>query len=87
MQTASTTSAQPAQREYRSYGVTPEPPVVAEAGRYGVIETARKLGVHRNTVTKFFNNGHLKPIDPMAPKLRFSGKEIMRFWRWKTLHG
>lgn len=70
--------------ERKRYGITPEPPNVKPNGRYSTIEAARVLDVHRNTITNLFNAGLLKAINPCASKIRYSGKELMRFWLKKT---
>lgn len=68
----------------KRYGISPEPPDVKPNGRYTTAESARKLGVHRNTITNMFNSGLLRAINPTADKLRYSGKELMRVWNLKT---
>lgn len=71
----------------KSYGISPEPPDVTPNGRYTNGEAAKKLRLHRNTISNLFKAGVLKAIDPTAEKVRFSGKELRRFWYWKTACG
>ena len=71
----------------KRYGITPEPPDVKPSGRYTTGEAAIKLDVHRNTITNLFNAGLLRAIDPTSEKLRYTGKELTRFWNWKTSQG
>lgn len=71
----------------KRYGISPEPPDVKPNGRYTTAEAAQKLDAHRNSITNWFNAGLLKAIDPTADKLRYTGKELTRFWEWKTTFG
>lgn len=71
----------------RTYGISPEPPDVKLDGRYTTSEAAAKLQLHRNSITKAFKAGQLRAIDPTASRLRYSGKELRRFWNWKTAYG
>lgn len=82
-----TAIATPTRRPRKRYGITPEPPDVKPAGRYTTSEAAERLNLHRNTITNLFNAGLLRAIDPNADKLRYSGKELYRFWEYKTKHG
>lgn len=68
----------------KPYGISPEPPEIKLDGRYTTAEAARKLNLHRNSITNAFKAGHLRAIDPGARKVRYSGKELRRFWNWKT---
>ena len=71
----------------KRYGITPDPPDVRPDGKYTTTEAAAKLDTHRNSITNWCNAGLLRPIDPGAPKLRYRGKELTRFWNWKTANG
>lgn len=71
----------------KRYGISPEPPDVKPNGRYTTTEAAAKLDTHRNSITNWFNAGLLEAIDPTAEKLRYYGRELMRFWEWKTANG
>lgn len=71
----------------KPYGISPEPPDVKPAGRYTTTQAAKKLNLHRNSITNAFKAGLLKAIDPAADKIRYSGKELRRFWNWKTEFG
>ncbi len=80
-----TTATKPS-RPRKSYGVKPTRPTPEPMGRYTVTQSAKELGVHRNTITNLFNDGTLKAIDPTAPKgkLRFYGRELLRYWDAET---
>lgn len=71
----------------KSYGISPEPPDVKPTGRYTTTEAAQRLNLHRNTITNAYKAGILRAIDPGAAKLRYSGKELRRFWDYKTAYG
>lgn len=71
-------------RERKAYGISPEPPEVSLTGRYTITAAAEKLRLSRNTITRYYQSGELRPIDPGARRLRFSGKELTRFWNWMT---
>lgn len=70
----------------KSYGISPEPPDVNLAGRYTTTEAAAKLHLHRNSITNAYKAGQLRAIDPGATKLRYSGRELRRYWNWKTAY-
>lgn len=40
--------------------ITPNEPVVAKNGQYAVSETARILGIHRTTLSRYLKNGLIK---------------------------
>lgn len=71
----------------KPYGISPEPPDVSPNGRYTTAEAAEKLQLHRNSITNAFKAGLLRAIDPAAAKIRYSGRELRRFWNWKTAYG
>lgn len=71
----------------KRYGISPEPPDVKPNGRYTTTEAAAKLDTHRNSITNWFNAGLLHAIDPMAERLRYTGRELTRFWNWKMDNG
>lgn len=71
-------------KQYKQYGISPEPPEVKPNGRYTTGEAAQKLNLNRNTITNAFKAGTLHAIDPCARRLRYSGRELQRFWNWKT---
>lgn len=74
-------------RPRKAYGISPEPPDVKPAGRYTTTEAAQRLNLHRNSITNAFKAGLLRAIDPGAAKVRYSGKELRRYWEWKTAFG
>lgn len=62
--------------------ITAEEPQVAIAGRYSVKETCEHLGIHRNTLRKYTDEGDIKCIfrRPSGRKA-YLGQEILRFWK------
>ena len=61
--------------------VTQEPKVQPN-GRYSVKETAKLLGVHRNTLLKYTNKGTIRcGIRRSTTRKFYTGMEIIRFWR------
>lgn len=75
------------ERTRKSYGISPVPPNCPDRARYRTGEAAAVLHLHRNTITSEFRAGRLRPIDPNAEKLRYSGRELNRYWDWKTKQG
>lgn len=75
------------EKHRKPYGISPEPPDVKPKGRYTTSEAAEKLNLHRNSIANAFKAGTLRAIDPSATKVRYSGKELYRFWHWKTTFG
>lgn len=57
-------------------------PKCDDSGRYSTMETARMLGIHRNTLNNHTNAGHIRCGRHKYNLHRFYiGKEIKRFWR------
>lgn len=62
--------------------ITSVEPVVSETGRYSVTETCRILGIHRNTLQRYTENGRIKEGYRKATGRKFySGREILKLWR------
>ncbi len=62
--------------------ITAIEPKVALDGRYSIAETAKALGVHRNSVMNYTNQGLLHCRFRKATSKKFYlGSEILRFWR------
>ena len=57
-------------------------PNVKLGGRFSVEETATLLGVHRNSILRYTNQGKLRFGVRKGNSRRFyTGAEILRFWR------
>lgn len=62
--------------------ITAIEPKVNMAGRYSVTETSAVLGIHRNSLRKYTEQGLIKCgfRKPTARKF-YLGSEILKFWR------
>lgn len=59
-----------------------EQPVVNPDSRYTIRETMSLLGMSRNTIKKYTNNGQLEHIVHKATGKRlYTGNAIVHFWR------
>lgn len=57
-------------------------PEVNKTGRYGIGEAAELLGIHRNTLRNYTEQGLIKcGIKRQTGKKFYQGSEILRFWR------
>ena len=64
--------------------VTAIEPQVAPTGRYSVGETCKHLGIHRNTLRKYTDEGHIKC--GFRRKRREKYIQVRRYSRfWKSL--
>lgn len=62
--------------------ITAEEPRVSEKGRYSVKQASEVLGIHRNTLRYYTEQGLIKCGFRKASYRKFyEGREIMRFWR------
>lgn len=62
--------------------ITPIEPKVADTGRYSVTETCAALGIHRNSLRKYTDQGLIKCGFRKATCRKFyAGREILKFWR------
>lgn len=63
--------------------ITAIEPQVALNGRYSIGQAAALLGIHRNTLRRYNDNGYIKNGVRKAGGNRrfFLGSEILRFWR------
>lgn len=62
--------------------ITSMEPKVNAAGRYSVTETCKALGIHRNTLRRFTDEGLINCGFRKATARKFyNGNEILRFWR------
>lgn len=62
--------------------ITPIEPKVQAAGRYSVTETARALGIHRNTLREWTAAGLIRCGYRRGTLRKFyRGDEIIRCWR------
>ena len=62
--------------------VTSEEPNVTPTGRYSVTETCRALGIHRNTLQRYTQEGKIKcGFRRNTLRKFYAGVEILKFWR------
>lgn len=62
--------------------ITATEPVVAQEGRYSVTQTCTALGIHRNTLRKYTEQGLIKcGFRRETARKFYKGSEIVRFWR------
>ena len=60
-------------------------PEVRLDGRYCISETCKHLGIHRNSLRKYTNEGRIKCRLRQGGKTTFYlGSEIIKFWRSNT---
>lgn len=58
-----------------------EKPDVKKNARYNVKETAKLLGIHRNTLQNHTDKGHITAhIHKATGRKFYTGEEIVRFW-------
>ncbi len=59
-------------------------PQVVDAGRYSANETAEALGIHRNSLKNYTEQGLIRPGVRIANGRKFyTGAEIKKFWKAK----
>ena len=56
------------------------PPHAERDRRYNVKEATKLLGIHRNTLRKYINDGLISAIVIPSGNIFIMGKEINRFW-------
>lgn len=62
--------------------ITAEEPKVALTGRYSIRQTCEHLGIHRNTLRKYTEEGHIKcSFRRESFQKVYVGQEIIRFWK------
>lgn len=62
--------------------ITAEEPKVSEKGRYSVKQASEALGIHRNTLRNYTEQGLIKcGFRKVSFRKFYEGREIMRFWR------
>lgn len=62
--------------------ITAIEPQVSETGRYSVTETCKVLGIHRNSLKKYTEQGLIKcGFRKQTARKFYSGREILKFWR------
>ena len=62
--------------------VTATEPQVAPNGRYTVKQTCEHLGIHRNTLRRYTEEGHIKcNFRRETARKIYLGVEILRFWK------
>lgn len=61
--------------------VTAIEPKVSPTGRYSVKQTCEQLGIHRNTLRRYTEEGHIKcSFRRETARKIYLGREILRFW-------
>lgn len=61
--------------------MTPHEPKVAATNRYSIGQAAELLGIHRNTLHKWWEAGMIKcGFRRSSGRKFFTGREILRFW-------
>ena len=59
-------------------------PICEKTGRYSVDETCKILGIHRNSLRKYTDEGLIKVGFRKATARKFyTGENILAFWREK----
>ncbi|MBO8467190.1 MAG: helix-turn-helix domain-containing protein [Bacteroidetes bacterium] len=62
--------------------ITSEEPKVSATGRYGTMETCRKLGVCKDTLRRYRSEHKIRcGYRKENGKVFYTGAEILRFWR------
>lgn len=61
--------------------MTPERPSVTPDGRYTVTQTCAALGIHRGTLQRYTERGHIRPHYRRADGRKvYLGRDIIRLW-------
>lgn len=61
--------------------ITSSEPQVQKTGRYTVTETCKHLGIHKNTLRKYTDEGRIKcGFRKESARKFYLGSEITRFW-------
>ena len=59
-----------------------EEPKVSPTGRYSMVQASQALGIHRNTLKRYSEEGHIKfGIHAISRRKFFLGSEILKLWR------
>ena len=61
--------------------ITPERPVLKGTSRYSSSQAAEVLGIHRNTLLKWANEGKVSFRTARNGRRYYFGLELMRVWR------
>lgn len=62
--------------------ITTIEPKVSEGGRYSVMQASEALGIHRNTLRNYTEQGLIKcGFRRETGRKFYAGREIIRFWR------
>lgn len=62
--------------------ITAIEPKVVEAGRYSIAETCLALGIHRNSLRRYTDQGLIKcGFRKQTARKFYAGREILKFWR------
>lgn len=62
--------------------ITSIEPNVTEKGRYSAMQTSAALGIHRNTLRIYTEQGMIKcGFRRINGRKFYTGSEILRFWR------
>jgi DNA-binding transcriptional MerR regulator len=56
-------------------------PTVCPTSHYSIGQTAALLGIHRNTLRRYTEQGRIRPnVHAGTNKTYYKGLEILRFW-------
>ncbi|MGM9759302.1 MAG: MerR family DNA-binding transcriptional regulator [Parabacteroides sp.] len=70
------------QTERRCIMMRVDEPVVKPAGRYGAIEAAKVLGIHRNTLRNYTEQGLIKfGVRRSTGRKFYLGSDLLKFWK------
>lgn len=62
--------------------MTSEEPKVSPLGRYSCTEASKALGIHRNTLRRYSEEGFIKfGIHSITRRKFFMGSEILKLWK------
>ena len=59
-----------------------EEPLVSDTGRYTITQASEALGMHRNTLRRYWKQGKIKALFRKSDNRKlFTGLEIKKLWR------
>lgn len=69
-------------KKKNTHMITYSEPNVSDTGRYSVTETCNVLGIHRNTLRRYTDQGLIKcGFRKQTARKFYAGREILKFWR------
>ena len=64
--------------------MTETKPYINVNSRYSISQTAKLLGIHRNTLRNYTNRGAIRCyVRPLSYKKFYLGQDILKFWQSK----